>query len=287
MPFTLRIDSILDLGDETCITGRLIEGAYSGPREIRLTGTTGERRTAAILRHSIIGLLGWPIKPGHYTHLDLYIATPSPPFSIDTDSLVEGVVGVPPHDEEGQFPWLPGGARGEGMPDGQFEGLFQDWKKRAEALDRKIRPLAAQEVDMSDPDWEQKLRTAEQPADELGLRTEIESLFDEIIERLELLDGNQRQLVFNFLNGCSSLMWSAVISGNLQTRDGFRKHMLLFVIKDQGKDTRDAILELSHYREVGKALGIDVDAVFKELAPLASDLNKYGMGSTRDLLLRS
>jgi hypothetical protein len=79
-------------------------------------------------------------------------------------------------------------------------------------------------------------------------------------------------------------MYSAVIDADLETLEGFRRHMILFVIADQGKDTRDAIVTLGEYRELGHKHGYDVDAIFKQLATVASDHDKYGWGSSRDLL---
>lgn len=261
MSFTLRVGDIVDLGDRTWLRAQLAEGAYYGPQDIRLTSTTGERRTTAILRHTLTGLLGWPIMPDHHVRLDLYIATLRPPFSIDTSRLVEGVGSAPPLDDSKQFLWL---SQDGGMPDREFDDRFRDWQRRAEDLDRKIRQRAPGKY-----------------------RGEILPLLVEIIERFETLNDLQRQLIINCLNNnFDALMETVAFSGTPQTEDGFRKRMLLFVIRDQGRDPRDAILGLAHQREVGERLGLDVDRIFKELAPLASDFSKWGWSSTRRLLLR-
>ncbi len=94
MSFRLRVDSTENLGNETCIRGRLVEGAYFGPQYIRLKDTTGKERTATILSHGLIAPQDWPVMAGHDTQLELYIATPGPHFSINANSLVEGLGSV-------------------------------------------------------------------------------------------------------------------------------------------------------------------------------------------------
>jgi len=96
MSFHLRIDSIENLGNETCIRGRLTEGAYFGPQYIRLKDKTGNDRIATIVSHGMTGALNWPVTADHDIRLELYIATPDPQFSIDPNSPVEGLGSVFP-----------------------------------------------------------------------------------------------------------------------------------------------------------------------------------------------
>ena len=94
MSFRLRVESIDNLGGETHIRGRLVEGAYFAPQSIRLKDTTGKVRTATILSHELINPQGWPVTADHDTLLVLHIVKSSPPFTIDVDSLVEGIGSV-------------------------------------------------------------------------------------------------------------------------------------------------------------------------------------------------
>ena len=171
------------------------------------------------------------------------------------------------------------------MVDDTFKTQFADWKRRAKSLDRKLHPIVHREIDISAPDWQEQLANNPHPADESGQRREIETLFNEIVDRFGSLDYSQRQKIIDLLEKNDSLLYSAVIDADFETQDGFRRHMILFVIEDQGKDTRDAIVALAHYRKRGEQLGFDVDSIFKEVAQIASDRDKYGWGSTRDLLL--
>src|SRR5262245_48890270 len=96
MSFRLCIDKIENRGSETIITGRLIDGAYFGPQSIRLTDMTGTVHTASILTHGLIDPKGWPVTAEHDTQLQLYIATPAAPFTIDPKCPIEGVGHVAP-----------------------------------------------------------------------------------------------------------------------------------------------------------------------------------------------
>ena len=72
-----------------------------------------------------------------------------------------------------------------------------------------------------------------------------------------------------------------------KTQDELRDHVTLFVIDDQGLDTRDAILAIDAICEDARKRGLDIDAVLREHLPLASDVDKYGWGTTRALLERN
>lgn len=166
-----------------------------------------------------------------------------------------------------------------------FRTQFADWQRRIESLNEKLQPIVHREIDINAPDWQEQLANRPHPADESGLRPEIESLFNDIVDRFESLDADQRQMIIDLMDKNDSLMYSAVMDANIETYEGFRKKMLLFVIEDQGKDTRDAIVTLGYYRKRGEDLGFDVDSVFRQTAELASERDKHGWGSTRDLLL--
>ena len=170
------------------------------------------------------------------------------------------------------------------MDEDAFHNKYAAWKKQAKSLDSKLRPIVQKDVDINAPAWKDQLANMPHPADESCLRDVITSLFDEIVDHFESLDVPQRQAVIDLMEKNESLIYSAVITDNIETVGGFRRNMILFVIADQGKDTRDAIVALEHYRELGQKRGYDVDAIYEKLASIASDHDKYGWGSTRELL---
>ncbi len=171
------------------------------------------------------------------------------------------------------------------MPRDSFETQFADWKKQIEAFDQLLHPVVSVEIDINEPGWEQKLDNMEHPADETGLRQEITTLFDDIVARFEFFDRDQRQQIIDLMAQKNSLMHSAIISADIDTPEGFRKHMILMAIEDQGKDTRDCILALQHYRKHAEDRGINVDTVFHEMSTIASKIDKYGWGTTSELFL--
>jgi gentisate 1,2-dioxygenase len=62
--------------------------------------------------------------------------------------------------------------------------------------------------------------------------------------------------------------------------------VLLFSMKDEERDTRDAILLLRALCDKAAAAGLNIVPLLDEVAALSSPLDRYGWGSTRELLLR-
>jgi hypothetical protein len=67
----------------------------------------------------------------------------------------------------------------------------------------------------------------------------------------------------------------------------FRTRLLHFSARDQGADARDELLGLNDLCTSARDAGVDLRPVLREVAALSSPVDKYGMGSTRDFLLRS
>ena len=172
------------------------------------------------------------------------------------------------------------------MKHDNFEADYTNWSQQAELLNQKLSPFANAPFDMDAPNWQEKLAHLSHPADTAGLRAEIETLFGDIVDRFEGYDEVQRQHIIDMLANYDALLWSAVIDADINTQDGFRKHMILFVLHDQGKDTRDAMLALETYFAEAEKMKIDARSIFKEMALLYSTNDKFGWGSTRDLFLR-
>ena len=172
------------------------------------------------------------------------------------------------------------------MTDNAFHSVFEDWKERAAFLNQQLAHIVNVDVDMNAPHWEDQVLNRPHPVDEAGLRGEVETLFEEVVEQFEFYRPDQRQQIIDVMYQNDALMYSAVLTADPNTPDGFRKHMILFVIEDQGKDTRDAILALGAHHAYGAAKGIDVASIFKDMADIASRRDKFGWGTTRDLFLK-
>lgn len=68
---------------------------------------------------------------------------------------------------------------------------------------------------------------APHPADFLELRSEIATLFNEIVYRFESFNTDERQQIIDLLALNEALMYFAVLDADYNSLEGFRKHMIL------------------------------------------------------------
>ena len=160
-----------------------------------------------------------------------------------------------------------------------------DWNETVSILDAYLKPIAQRPVDIGDPEWFTKLTGGSHPLDEAGLRSQTESLLAEIIEYYLRGDDAARQAIREIFEKNHSFSWAATLHFPPTTPEDFRSHLILLAIKDQGLDSRDAILSLQDLCERASYAGVDTVPVLRDVAPLCSDENKYGTGSTRSMLL--
>jgi hypothetical protein len=160
-----------------------------------------------------------------------------------------------------------------------------DWNERVSILDARLQPIAQRPVDIFDSDWLTKLRGGPDPLDDAGVRSETETLLTEVLQHYRDRDDVARHAIREIFAKNPSFSWAAKLSFPPTTAESFRSHLLLFSIKDQGRDTRDAILLLQDLCAQASLAGVQIAPVLREVAALCSDQNRYGMGSTNALLL--
>jgi hypothetical protein len=148
-------------------------------------------------------------------------------------------------------------------------------------LDLCLEPIAKRPVDLSDPAWAEKLRATE-PLDEAGVRAETEEALRALLDRYEHGDDETRAAVRAVFDRHSSFCWAA----HLPEAD-FRTRLLHLSARDHGRDTRDEILTLNAIHAEARAAGVDIGPLVREVAELSSTVDKYGMGSMRELMLRA
>jgi len=90
MPFKLQISAVEYLGTEIAISGKLLEGAYSGPEAIFVAGKAGDSVTVPVTHHSLYLPKDWPVLPSHDTVLTLSIDTPCSDFRVDESQPIIG-----------------------------------------------------------------------------------------------------------------------------------------------------------------------------------------------------
>jgi hypothetical protein len=154
------------------------------------------------------------------------------------------------------------------------------------ALDEKIRPIANRPVDITKPGWAANLATRTDPLDEAGVRTEAEQVLADALSEYASVEAADRAFLRQLFAKSPSFAWAATLPFAADTPENFRLHLLLFSVQDQGRDSRDALLSLQALCRSAKLAGVSMQAL-RETAALSSEVNKYGMGSTKDMLLRA
>ena len=164
--------------------------------------------------------------------------------------------------------------------------LPEDWKVRIAKLDQLLQPIAKRPVDITRPGWLERLRAGVPPLDEAGARDTAERLLGEILAAYAQGTVQTRTAIRQLFQMHQSFSWAPTLSVPRTTIEGWRQHLILFSIIDQGRDSRDAWLTLQEICQAAKSAGLDIAPVLREVAAMSSDENKYGMGSTSQMLLR-
>ena len=164
---------------------------------------------------------------------------------------------------------------------------LEDFESRIIRLDERLRPIANRPVDVTQPGWWQRLAQRPHPLDAAGVRPETEDLLKELIDSYQGAGEEDREMMRDWFAKCRAFSWAASLPASPTTEEGFRQRLLLFSLKDQERDSRDALLLLQDLcREAGSA-GVDTAPILREVAELSSDVNKHRMGSTKQMLLKA
>ncbi|HXT38661.1 MAG TPA: hypothetical protein VN887_01425 [Candidatus Angelobacter sp.] len=160
------------------------------------------------------------------------------------------------------------------------------WESRIMALDAKLRPLAQRPVDVTRAGWVERLRSGVPPLDEADARFEAEKLLGELSAAYAQGTEETRNALRRMFAGNRSFAWAVSWAERAAGAPGLRQRLILFSMQDQGQDSRDALLTLEEICREAATAGVDIEPALREVADLSSGVNKYGMGSTRDLLLK-
>ena len=152
-------------------------------------------------------------------------------------------------------------------------------------LDQRLSPIANRAVDITKAGWGVRLTQLPHPLDEAGARIEAESLLRELIDSYCTSKDGGREEIRNLFKEYRAFAWAAHLPFEPITPEQFRQHLVLFSMKDQGSDSRDALVWLQDLCRKAASSGLSTKPILKEVAELSSEENKYGMGSTKQMLL--
>jgi hypothetical protein len=163
---------------------------------------------------------------------------------------------------------------------------LENWELRIMDLEQRLQPIAKRPVDVTRPGWVERSRTNAPPLDEAGIRSETETLLAELIAAYSNGDDATRAVIRKMFAEYPSFTWASGWAARGNDAANLRRRLILFSMKDQERDSRDASLELQGIcREAAGDAGA-LDALLREVAAMSSTANRYGMGSTRDMLLK-
>ncbi|MET9554517.1 hypothetical protein [Streptomyces sp. NPDC006645] len=159
-------------------------------------------------------------------------------------------------------------------------------EERVALIDLCIEPVATRPVDLTDPDWTRKVEEGPHPLDEAGIRPEAEAALRDVLSRYEEGDEDVRAALRALLERCHSFCWATTLPFD-PTAQGFRQRLLEMSVEDQGRDARDMMVALNDLCGQARDAGVDIGPLLLDVAELSSDIDKYAMGSTRDILLKA
>ena len=176
---------------------------------------------------------------------------------------------------------------------------IEDFEQAIRTMDAALRPIAKSAlVDLKKPDWTRRLPTAAaepylSPLERAGIREDAECLVDAIIAHYVTTSDAGRERIRALFRTYDSFRWAVgwgLLSPAERINAGqLRKALLLFSIKDQGADWRDAIVTLDRICALASRTSLPLAETLTEVAGLSSDesrFQKFKMSrSTRALLL--
>jgi hypothetical protein len=160
-------------------------------------------------------------------------------------------------------------------------------EREMERLDLVYRPVATRPL--RQPDLETLMNlgaTIEADLARLDVEDQATEAVKAIVELYATGDETTRARLRSLFARYTSFRWAARLPRDFSTADEFRARLLHLSARDQGADPRDEILTLQSLCDRARQIGLDIDAVLDEVAALSSDIDRYGMGSMRDIIVR-
>jgi hypothetical protein len=156
--------------------------------------------------------------------------------------------------------------------------------KKAEAIavvvDAKLRPIAKARVDISDPDWMDKMRRS-RPLDEAGVRPEAESLLLSLLDAYASGTAARRARIREFYQKYSSFRWATAVPQSGATPEGFRLRLLQLSMMAGFEDPRELALNFTSIIDTAKAAGVAMNPILAEVAAVSESPFREGLNLPR------
>jgi len=163
---------------------------------------------------------------------------------------------------------------------------LENWELQIMELEECLRPIAQRPVDVTQRGWLDRLQASMPPLDEAGVQEQAQDVVSELISAYAQGTEETRVAIRRLFTEYRCFSWAAAVPVARTNVESVRQHLILFSIKDQGRDSRDALLTLEEICRAAHAAGVRIAGLLHEVAAMSSDENRYGMGSTRQMLLK-
>lgn len=143
-------------------------------------------------------------------------------------------------------------------------------------LDSRLNPIANQTV--TDLDSFEKMMKESDPLTLAGVKVQAQDLISEVFARYFDGSESEREELRQMFQKYSSFTWAAWPREPTTTHAGLRAHFVLLSLKYPGIDPIDQTAEINNLKSTAIEHGLDIQAIFAEVA-------KISKGSFKDILL--
>jgi hypothetical protein len=156
-----------------------------------------------------------------------------------------------------------------------------EFEARLRFFNEKLKPIASHPISTWE-DGENHLKLSP-PLGQAGIRTEAENVLAAVIELYESTP-DARQPIRDMFARYTSVNWALWPPQGPTSEDGFRTWLLRISI-DYKQDTRDVMMRLGRICHEALTSSVKIEPILKSVAEISSDVDPYGLGSVRKILL--
>ncbi|MCX2952822.1 hypothetical protein [Lentzea sp. NEAU-D7] len=146
-------------------------------------------------------------------------------------------------------------------------------------------PTALRPVHLNNPNWAAELADRMPPAQEVGVGDEAEAVLADLLGPTSGATNPPAPPCARSSTATRSFRWAATLPFDETALQSYRSQLVKVSATDQATYTRDVLLWLWDLADRARAAGIDIVPTLVEVAEMSSDADRYGMGSTRKILL--